>query len=302
MKYLLLYNPYSGKGKFKRNIPMIKQYFKDKNLILDVYESKKAKDLEKIAKSRAGSYDVLIISGGDGTVNEVINGVMKLGVKPNIGVLPSGTANDVACILGMKRSIIKNLNIITESDPIAMDVNMLNDRFFLYTTAAGVLTKISYDIDRKLIKRFGYFAYLAEGVRDIFRKYRMKMIITHELGSNQGDYMLVLGLSSKRVGGLRMGRFAKSKLNDGKFDLRLIGNNRIFRISKLVLFFLSGGLYKSSKDVHLRSSFYKIEASNDVVWNTDGEKSLSGNIEITVLNEAINVYTSEKTKKVHFKR
>lgn len=300
MRYLLLYNPVSGKGKFKKQLPLIKKYFSNKNLLLDVYESKHPKDLEQKAKSLGNVYDVVIISGGDGTVNEVINGIMKLDRKPHIAVIPSGTANDVASILGMKKCVKKSLDIITETKPIKMDVNMLNDRYFLYTTAAGVLTKISYDVSRDLIKRFGYFAYLAEGAKDIFKNYKMRMEIIHDKGITKGEYMLVLGLTSKRVGGLSLRRFSKSKIDDGKFDLRLIGNNKFFRLAKLGLFFISGGFYKSRQDIHLSSSKYIINTSNDVIWNTDGERSMTGSIEIRVLNKAIKVYASNRSKKKHF--
>lgn len=300
MRYMLLYNPVSGKGKFKKKIPYIKKYFAEKNLDLDIYESKHPKDLERQAATLEGLYDVVIISGGDGTVNEVLNGIMKLKIKPSIGILPTGTANDVASILGMKRSIKRNLDVITETETIAMDVNKLNERYFLYTTAAGVLTKISYDISRKLIKRFGYFAYLAEGAKDIFRNYKMNMKIKHDKGFTEGEFMLVLGLNYKRVGGFTLRRFSNAKVNDGKFDLRFISCNKFFRILKLILFAISAGFYKSSKDFHISSSYYKIDTSDDVTWNTDGEKSLSGSIEIRVLNKAINVYASDKAKKNHF--
>lgn len=300
MRYILLYNPISGKGRFKDKIPCIKKYFNDKSLSLDIYESRFAKDLETKAEHLDDKYDVVIIAGGDGTVNEVLNGIMKRTKKPKLAIIPSGTANDVASILGMKKNIKKTLDIITTTNPIAMDVNQLNDRYFIYTTAAGVLTKVSYDISRRSLKRYGYFAYLMEGFKDMFKKYRMPMKITHDKGVTEGNFMLVLGLTSTRVGGFTLRRFSDAHINDGKFDLRLLNSNRFFRIAKLALFFLTAGLYRSKGDFHLSSTYFKIETTEDVTWNTDGEKSMCGSIEIKVLNEAIEVYTSDKVKKKHF--
>lgn len=300
MKYLLIYNPKSGKQKFYKKVPMIEQYFKEKNLSLKVFASTNIEQLMNKGYEAAAEFDLIIISGGDGTVNLVMNGIMKSSIKPQIAVLPSGTANDIAATLGMGKRIKRNLDIITTHDPVRMDVNMLNDKYFLYTTSAGIFTKISYDIPRKNIKRFGYFAYLYAGAKDIFKKYPLKMRIEHEQGICEGEFMLVLGLSSRRVGGMFLNRFSNAKLNDGKFQLRVFKNNNFFRIFKLILFFLTAGLYKTSKDFHLVSNYFKIETSDEVTWNIDGEKGFRGNVEIKVLKEAISVYASKRRKRQYF--
>ena len=300
MKYLLIFNPKSGKQNFYKKLPMIRQYFKNKNLFLEVFGSVDIDELMSKGYEAAKIFDVIIISGGDGTINLVMNGIMKSEVKPKIAVLPSGTANDIAATLGMNKRIKRNLNIITSETPVKMDVNILNDKYFLYTTSAGVFTKISYDVPRKNIKRFGYFAYLYAGAKDIFNKYPLKMKIEHEQGICEGEFMLVLGLSSRRVGGMFLNRFSNAKLNDGKFHLRIFKNNNFFRIFKLVLFFLTAGLYKTRKDFHLISSYFNIQTSDEVIWNIDGEKGYRGNVEIRVLNEAITIYASKRRKRQYF--
>lgn len=299
MKYLLLYNPVSGKGKFYKKIPYIKDYFKNKGLELDIYSSKSPKDLEDKATFFSSKYDVFLVSGGDGTINEVVNGLMRVSKRPSLAVLPSGTANDVAAILGISKKIKKTLDIITTTKPVAMDVNLLNDRYFLYTTAAGILTKISYDIPRSKVKKFGYFAYLSEGAKDIMKNYRMKMNVVHDKGEISGEFMLVLGLSSRRVGGFFLKNFSRPKLDDGKFELRLIRSRKFFKLTKLASFFLFGGR-KGKTDVQLESSYYKISTSSDIVWNTDGEKACVGEVEITVMKKQINVYVSKKSRKKFF--
>lgn len=300
MKYLLIYNPKSGKQKFAKKVSKVTKYFNDKNLKLDIFCSTDIMELMNKGETAAKEYDYIIISGGDGTVNLIVNGIMKSEKKPVIAVIPSGTANDVAAILGMKKNLNKTLDMITNETPVKMDVNMLNDKYFLYTTSAGVLTKISYDIPRTLVRRFGYFAYLYEGAKDILRRYRLKMYIDCEQGIFEDEYMLVLGLSSRRVGGMFLNKFSKSRLNDGKFELKVFKNNRFFRIAKLVFFFLSAGLYKTSKDLLLTSSYFKIKTDNNVMWNIDGEKGVSGDVEIKVLKEAIYVVASKKRRKQFF--
>ncbi len=85
--------------------------------MLDVYESKKSGDLKAKAYEAAKDYDVFFVAGGDGTVNEVVNGMMKSDVRPSLGILPSGTANDIAAILGVPRILTCALRMYMKNDP-----------------------------------------------------------------------------------------------------------------------------------------------------------------------------------------
>lgn len=299
MKYLLMYNPKSGKQKFYKKIPMIKEYFKNKNLELDVYESTRPQDLEEKAFEFGKNYDCLIVSGGDGSINEVANGLMKLDKKPKLGIIPSGTANDIAAILGINKNVKKTLDIITETEPVKIDINKLNDRYFIYTTAAGIFTKISYDISRKKLRRMGYFAYLQEGAKELLKEYDIKMTVEHDQGVIEGNFMLALGLSARRVGGMTLTHFSRSKLNDGKLELRLMPYTKTRRIIRLINFILGRGK-RSKNDVDLSSSFYKIKVDTDIIWNTDGEKGVEGGVEIKVIKEALEVFASRKKVKEYF--
>jgi len=299
LKYLLLYNPVSGKGKFHKKIPYIIKAFKKQNLLLDIYESKSEKDLTKKAYSEAKNYDVFLVAGGDGSVNEVLNGIMTSNFRPKLGIFPSGTANDTAAILGISRSLKKSLKIIFNNQSVKMDVNQVNDRFFIYTVAAGILTPISYDVDRALIKKYGYLAYLRAGLKDLKKDYQIDMEIEYDDGITSGKFMMLLGLSAKRVGGMNLRRFSRPKLNDGILEIRLFKYKKRSKLKRLIKFFLLQGL-KSKLDIHLKSSHFKITTSEDVVWNLDGEKGFCGNVEIRVLKENLEVFVSKKTIKKYF--
>ena len=123
------------KSNFHRYLPKVKKIFDNSPHTVEFYQSKAPKDLLRAAKEFASSYDVFLAAGGDGTINEVVNGMMASKVKPILGVLPSGTANDIAAILGINRSIKRSLNIFFNEDPIKLDVNQLNEQYFIYTTA-----------------------------------------------------------------------------------------------------------------------------------------------------------------------
>lgn len=299
MRYLLLYNPVSGKGKFHKKIDFIKKEFEDRNLHLDVYPSKKANDLNEKAYLEAGNYDYLIVSGGDGSINEVINGIMRSEYRPKFAIMPSGTANDSAAILGINKNVRRTLKLIFQDNPVKIDINKINDKYFFYTTAAGVLTKISYDISRRKLKKYGYIAYLTEGAKDLINKYNMKMTIKHDGGTLVNEYILVLGLSAKRVGGMYLTGFTNAKMNDGLLELRLIPYNKKFRTARVLGFFINRGRKNKNHDA-LVSSRFEISTTNNVVWNVDGERGAKGSVVITVLKEELDVIASKRAIKQYF--
>ncbi len=296
MKCLLMYNPVSGRSTVKKKLPEIIKIFKQNEAHLDIYESKEKNDLERKAFEKASSYDVFLVCGGDGTINEVVNGVMKSDIRPNIAIIPCGTANDIAAILGIPKNYKKAIEMYFKETPYPIDINQMNDRYFVYAAASGVLSKISYDISRRSLNKYGYLAYVFEGMRDLAKDYRYKVEITHDNGKLETECMMVLGLCSNRVGGMRLNNFANSKLNDGLFELRVFTRKRGFKRFRFLSSFIRGGR-KLREDYHIVSSKYEIKTYDHVIWNTDGEQAVNGNVEISVHPKAIHFYMSPKVKK-----
>ncbi len=299
MKYLLLYNPVSGRKPFKEKLPIVRHMFDKMTHELDIYESQKENDLLAKAKEVASFYDVFLVAGGDGTINEIINGVMQVEKRPMIGILPGGTANDTAAMLGIPKSLKKALNMYFKVEPVMIDINQMNQRYFIYTAASGVLSKISYDVSRRQIRQYGYFAYVFEAMKDLSHDYKYPLEITYNDQTLKLECMMVLGLASRRVGGVWLNRFSKSKLNDGLFEVRIFVRRRKFRLFKLIAFFLRGG-GKLKEDYHLVSSEFNFTTSNDVKWNVDGEYGMNGSVHIKVHQKALPIYVHPRIKKHSF--
>ncbi|HAX03673.1 MAG: hypothetical protein A2Y45_08865 [Tenericutes bacterium GWC2_34_14] len=299
MKYLLMYNPVSGRSNFKINLPLIKKIFNQSHHSLTVYESKAAKDLERVAFAEAKHYDVFLVAGGDGTANEVLNGVMKSPIKPAIGLLPSGTANDTAAILGVNKNIKRSLKIYMNEVPVLIDVNQINDQYFFYTAASGLLTRISYDISRRHIKKYGYLAYMIAAVKDLSNEYRYPVRVKYDGKTVSMECAMILGLSSNRVGGMRLVNFSQSRLNDGLFELRFFKRVKSFWRFRLLSSFIRGGK-KLQEDLHIASNRFEIETSSNVDWNADGEFSCKGSVVIETYKEALSIYAHPKVKKKYF--
>ncbi|RJP56551.1 MAG: YegS/Rv2252/BmrU family lipid kinase [Ignavibacteriales bacterium] len=299
MKFLLMYNPVSGRTNFKVNLPLIQKIFEKSDHTLSIYESKAAKDLERIAYDEAKNFDVYLVAGGDGTANEVLNGVIRSSVKPAMALLPGGTANDTAAILGINKNIKRSLKIFFEETPVLMDVNQINSQYFFYTAASGLLTKVSYDVSRRHIKKYGYIAYLIAAVKDLTNEYRYPIKVKYDGQYVSMECAMVLGLSSNRVGGMRLHNFSDSRLNDGLFELRFFKRVKSFWRFRLLSSFIRGGK-KLREDYHLSSNRFEIETSSNVDWNCDGEFACKGSIVIQTHKEALLMYAHPKVKKKYF--
>jgi len=296
MKYLLLYNPASGRTNFKTHLSYIENVFAQSIHELTVYESKAPKDLEKYAFKQASNFDVFLVAGGDGTINEVVNGMMKSEKRPALAVLPGGTANDIAAILGINKSIKRSLKIFFNSEPVLMDLNQINDQYFVYTVSSGILSRISYDVSRRHIKKYGYLAYVIAAMQDLALDYRYPIKITANGQVINCECVMVLGLSTNRVGGIRLFNFSNAKLNDGLFELRFFKRSRKMWRFRFLSSLIRGGK-RLREDLHLVSDHFIIETDDKVRWNVDGEYACNGKIEIKTHKEAIRVFASDKMVK-----
>ncbi len=299
MEILFVYNPESGRGKIKNKITYIKEYIKKRNHNITIKATTKQTDAYNYAKNCNG-YDLMLVAGGDGTLNEVVNGLMELEKKPLLGYIPTGTVNDVAHLIGIPKKVKKALDIIFEDDfKKKIDITKINDKYFVYTSATGKFAKASYDIKRQLKRKYGVFAYLYRGSQEIFRDYNMAADIKYDQGRFRGPYSLLLFLNGPRVGGYRL-HSLKSKLDDGLIEARFF-KREPGMLMRFLSFFLSGGLYNTKKNKTISSTKFIVEIDNNSEWNIDGEFAFRGCANLEVINRAITIFVNPKKKKLFVK-
>lgn len=297
MKVGFIYNPESGSGKIIAYLDYIKNAFLDYNHTIDLMPTKKVKDAEEYAQN--SKYDMLLVAGGDGTINEVVNGLMTKEERPIIGYIPTGTVNDVAHMLGIPKNIKKALKLILENPTIRnIDVSKINNRYFVYAAATGKFAKASYDLKRSFKKRYGSIAYFLRGTQELFQDYNIPVEITSDDGKWRGLCSLMLFLNGPRVAGVRLNRM-KAKLNDGVIEARFFKKEPgvLFRMFG---FFVSGGLYDTKKNKTIRSSKFIIDMPKEFEWNIDGEFAGKGPAIIEVVNKAIPIIVHPKRHRKHF--
>ena len=307
-KCLFVYNPHSGKsGLIKRINHII-------NELKSIYDEVDYKPTEyrghaiKIAREACGKYTHLVISGGDGTFNEIVNGIAEQENSPIIGYLPSGTINDLSRSLNIPKNLGKALNAIRNNNVFEHDIFKGNDRYGIYFCGAGTLIQTSYQTKQSTKKIWGKIPYFINGAKELFHIPDFKLKITDKHGYvTSGKYIMMLILNSRSAAGFKLN--SKANLSDGKVDVILIKreNKKFFTylasliaIAKIFLFdqrFIKDNNYITK----LSLDEFHLEDSKRMIINIDGEQASYGNMDFKVIQKGIKIIVPSKTMKQQFK-
>lgn len=273
MKYkmLLITNPASGKGTIKKDLYKIVKNFKKLKFKVDLKYTNLDYNASQIVMNYDKDCDVIIVLGGDGTLNEVVTGLTKSNKKIKVGFIPIGTTNDFAKSLKIKRNRIELSKTILDKDVKDCDTGKINDKYFNYVAAFGVFTETSYATSREQKRKFGRLAYVFNGIKELFkiRKHKAKiyaddMIIT--------DDFIYGGISnSKSIAGFELYNKDEVDMSDGKFEAMFIRMPKnFFRKIKLGFDLLLKNR-KNSDIICFKVSKIVIEVEEPVDWTMDGE-------------------------------
>lgn len=292
-KLLLVVNPISGRGIIKDHLLAIIQRLSLAGYEVSVYPTKAKGDA--ITKMEvANQYDLIIASGGDGTLNEVITGIVVANVDTPIGYLPAGTTNDFASNLNIPKNVYKALDICLNGNLLSIDIGQFNNRYFTYVAAFGAFTDVSYETPQTRKNLLGGFAYLIEGLLKLSTIQSYNCKITY--GDHQLEDQYILGLisNSDSLAGLKNVFGNSADLNDGLFEVTLIrAPKSIVDIHRILTDFLNKKYDPDYVDV-FRTDTITIESDEELKWTLDGEnggalksvqiKSLKQRIKILVKN------------------
>ena len=295
----IIYNPISGKKDFKNKVDAVKKRFEENNYIVTVKATEKPKHAILLAKEACNDkVDLLVISGGDGTFHECLNGLATSNFMPLVGYIPTGTTCDLANTLKISKKVDKAVDIILSGEVANMDYTNSNKGSFVYVTAIGTYVDISYVTDSKLKKYLGVFAYFITGIKEFFTIPMIKTKIEHDNGFLRGYYSLILVVNSKKVAGFNI--VTNPILDDGKVDVVVykyipLFNNLLYFIS----FILSPKILPGVKK--FKTSKLKIYTDHPHKWNMDGEEANSGNLNIQVQKQGLKIIVKPSVKEKYFK-
>lgn len=221
-KMLFALNPNAGKGTSKNELFSVIDTFIKNGYDVNTYITQKAGELPDIIKERLPYYDVLTVWGGDGTLNEAINGIISASCDKNVlGYIPKGTVNDFATSLKIPKTPVKAAELICSGVPFECDCGIFNKRAFSYVAAFGAFTKVSYSTPQAMKKALSRFAYILDGAASIADIKPIHASVTIGDKSFEGDYVYGMVSNTKSVGGFSIPNL-NVNMNDGCLELVLV--------------------------------------------------------------------------------
>lgn len=295
-KLLLIVNPRSGKMKMKSALLDVVQVFSDAGYTVTVYPTKAPADATAYVEKTAGEYETLVCCGGDGTLNEVITGIMNCGLKCDLGYIPSGTLNEWSSGLKISRNVITAANDIVNGNLLPLDIGSFGDKFFSYTASFGAFTEASYSAPQGIKNSLGQLAYLLEGIKSIGSIKPVSLTFVLPDKTIEGDFLFGAISNSLSVGGVVKYNEGLVSLNDGLFEIMLIRDPKNpLHFQSLVSAMLTKN-YDNPYIEFYHVPYVTVKNAENVAWTLDGEKAVSGDtVEIKNLHSALNFYLPQKS-------
>ena len=294
MKCLYVYNPTSGKQNNSKNKEYITKQLLKKFEVVDCKSTQNRGDAGVFAREACGVYDVFVVSGGDGTFNEVVNAIATASNRPKIGYIPTGTTNDFAHSLNIPKNIKKAVKIILDGKTIKHDIFRSGKRYGIYVCCFGVFTKSSYATSQKEKKMFGKLAYFRYGINEMMRSKPVHVKLEYDDKVIEDDYALVIAANSRYVAGYRINNHAC--WDDGFVDVILIKSSKkkihlpaFLRIFKMFLFG-KNSLIKNKNATILKLDKFKVTIPEDEIVNLDGECGDKGSFDFEVLKRHLEIF------------
>lgn len=290
-KLLFVYNPHSGKGLIKNKLCEILDIFAKAGYEMTVCPTQHAMDGYDKVCGADGRYDLIVCSGGDGTLNEVISAVMThCMAKPKIGYIPAGSTNDFAKNLGIPKDMVKAAKLISNDNSFLCDIGVMNGRFFNYVAAFGAFTDVSYKTPQSMKNVLGHQAYIVESLKSLSKIKAYNMKVTCNDITITGNYIYGMVANSKSVGGMKGITGKNILLDDGLFEVILVREAK----NPLELQQIVAGLFSKNQDSPMvdrfKASKVIFESDKAISWTLDGEYADDHQlVEIDVCPKAIKI-------------
>ncbi|MGN1450795.1 MAG: diacylglycerol/lipid kinase family protein [Eubacteriales bacterium] len=287
-KLLFIVNPVAGKSAIKMHLLKVSEVFQQAGYDITLRVTLSESDAEAFAGDCAG-YDRIICSGGDGTLSEVVNGVVASGQKVPIGYIPCGTTNDFADTLGLSSNIRKAAEFAALGDPVVCDAGQFNGKCFTYTAAFGLFSEVSYITPQSIKGVIGRAAYLLNGAESILEVKPQHMRVSCGGRVYEDEFLFGMISNSKSIGGFKGLGGLSVELSDGLFEAVFVKMPRNVQELQLVLkAFMQRELKEEYGVYSLKSDNVTVEAFGDTPWTLDGDYGgAPARAEISVLPGAV---------------
>lgn len=270
-KVKLIYNPYSGENLILSKLDEIINIHQQAGLTIVPYRIRKECGIEgAFYDIRPGEYEYILVAGGDGTVDSVVNAMAKQGISLPIGILPVGTANDFSKFLGIPFDIEEACKKIIKSTAVSVDLGSINDKYFVNVASTGLFTDVSQKTDVNLKNTIGKLAYYLKGLEELpnFRPLKVKIKSTEM--DFEGNMYLMLIFNGKTAGNFNLA--TRADATDGMLDIIVFKAVQIYELIPLFIKVLKGEHLDSDKVIYFKTDKLYVECDENIVTDIDGEK------------------------------
>lgn len=288
-KMLFIYNPHAGKASIRSNLLDIVDIFTKAGYLVTAYPTQQVGDAIDATVELAGDYDLVACSGGDGTLDEVVTGMMKREKRVPIGYVPAGSTNDFAKSLRISSNMMKAADTIVQGRAFPCDIGSFNDDTFVYIAAFGLFTDVSYATDQQIKNVLGHMAYILEGARRLgnVESYELEIDYVDEDGSKMhisDEFLFGMVTNSVSVGGFKRITGNNVKFDDGVFEVVLIQKPKdLIELNNIMVNLVA----KNFDDQHMycfKTNHISFRSKEAIAWTLDGEYGGS-HVDVDIKNE-----------------
>ena len=273
-KLLFIFNPHAGKGQIKNHLVDIVDMMVKAGFDVTIYTTQAQADATRKVVEEGAGYDRIVCSGGDGTLDEVMTGLMQAKLHIPIGYIPAGSTNDFANSLGIPREMLKAAERAVGQNRFPCDIGDFNSDTFVYVAAFGLFTEVSYKTSQQLKNIFGHVAYIMEGVKQLRDIPSFRMQVEYDGKVFQDEFIYGMVTNSVSVGGFKGMTGNDVKLDDGLFEVTLIRNPKNPIELNEILACLTNMIDDSDLIYSFKTDAVHIMAKEEVSWTLDGEFEL----------------------------
>ncbi len=267
----LIYNPTSGRETIKKNLPYILDRLERGGWETSTHATTGVGDATKAAKVAVErEFDLVIAAGGDGTINEVVNGLCEHPYRPRLAILPTGTTNDFARAIGVPREIETACEIICREFEMPLDIGKVNTQYFINIAGGGKLTELTYEVPSRMKTMVGQLAYYLKGIEMLPSIRPSQVRIEYDGKLFEGEIMLFLVSNTNSVGGFE--KLAPgASMNDGLFDLIILKKTSLAEFIRVVRLAVKGDHLNDPNIIYAKANRIRVYNDEKMQLNLDGE-------------------------------
>jgi YegS/Rv2252/BmrU family lipid kinase len=287
-KVKFIYNPYSGENSIVNNIDKVIKTHQKHGYTIIPYRISMKFGIGRAFEDFDEDYKYVLIAGGDGTVDNVVNYIKNNNIDIPIAILPTGTANDFAKFIDMPMDVEQACKQIINSNIREIDLGKINDKYFVNVASMGLFTDVSQKTDINMKNTIGKLAYYLKGLEQIPNFRPLKFKVTSKENKFDGEIYLMLVFNGQTAGNLNFAY--KASLDDGFLDVIIIKTSKPGDIIGLLFDMFKGNhLDNSSSLIYYKTDEMIIESDENIVTDIDGEKGPDFPIKIVCIKHGLKV-------------